>query len=80
MKRYFGILAALTSAFIFGVTPILGKLSYEGGGNGIMPTFLRVAVLDPAMTTVLPYSSYQYISTGIATVLQTGMLSHESQK
>ena len=100
MKKYLGILAALSSALIFGFTPMLGKLSYAGGSNGTMLTFLRaafaipvlyailkakgiplaitkeerralfcIAIPGPAMTTVLLYSSYHYIPTGIATVL-----------
>ena len=100
MKKYLGIFVALLSAFIFGFTLMLGKLSYAGGSNGTMLAFLRaafaipvlflilkwqgiplkiskeerralfcIAVPGPALTTVLLYSSYQYILTGIATVL-----------
>lgn len=100
MKRHLGTLSAIGSALIFGFTPIWGRLSYDGGSNGIMLTFFRAAFaipvlflilkqqgislkisarecrdllwigpLGPALATVLLYSSYQYISTGIATVL-----------
>lgn len=77
-----------------------GRLSYDGGSNGIMLTFFRAAIAlpvllvilkcqgvsmkltkqevkdllcigipGPAMATLLLYSSYEYIGTGIATVL-----------
>lgn len=100
MKKYAGLFAAFVSALIFGVTPVLGKLSYEGGSNGITLTFLRAAfaiplllvilivqkvplritrreaidllavgILGPAATTILLYTSYQYVAVGVATIL-----------
>lgn len=100
MKQHYGIIAAVASAFIFGFTAILSKLSYEGGSNGITLTFLRAAfaipvlfavlkirrvpvaiskkelrdvlmvgIPGPALTTLLLYGSYHYISVGIATTL-----------
>lgn len=100
MKKYLGTLSAIGSALIFGFTPIWGRMSYDGGSNGIMLTFFRAAfalpvlflilkkqhvslkisreeikdllvigALGPAMATVLLYSSYQFIETGVATVL-----------
>ncbi len=99
-NTYRGISAALLSAVLFGVTPILAKLSYSGGNNGITLTFLRSAfalpilwgilrykgislsitkseikalllsgVLGTAATTLLLYSSYNYIEVGMATAL-----------
>ena len=100
MKKYIGIFSALASAFIFGFTPVLAKLSYDGGSNGINLTFFRavlalpvlliilkilripliltrqqfrdlisVGILGPCATTLLLYSSYEYIPVGMATVI-----------
>lgn len=100
MKKSLGVLCAFASAFIFGFTPVLGKLSYAGGSNGVTLTFLRalialpvlyllirangqtlrlsreqarhillIGILGPAATTLLLYSSYEYLPVGISTVL-----------
>ena len=36
-----GIIFTIISAFVFGFTPILAKLTYDGGNNAITLTFLR---------------------------------------
>lgn len=53
MKKHGGIIAALASAFIFGFTPILGRLSYDGGSNGITLSFLRQAFGIPLLYILL---------------------------
>ncbi|MCL2080799.1 MAG: DMT family transporter [Oscillospiraceae bacterium] len=100
MKKHIGITTAMLSAFIFGFTHILVKMSYDGGGNGITVTFFRAAFAVPvlfvilrakkipfrvnrkeirdllvigalgsAATPLLLYTSYSYISVGLAAVL-----------
>lgn len=95
-----GILAATVASLIFGVTPALVKLAYDGGSNGVTMTFMRglfalpvlyaisrakrfslripkeglpaaIAILlfGSFLTTLALYSSYAYISVGMATVL-----------
>lgn len=95
-----GILAATVASLIFGVTPVLVKLAYDGGSNGVTMTFMRglfalpvlhgisrakrfslripkkglpaaIAILlfGSFLTTLALYSSYAYISVGMATVL-----------
>jgi len=90
----------LFSAFIFGFTPILARLSFEGGGNGITMVFLRSAIGLPLLavimlvkkipfklpkellkdiliagifgygfTSILLYSSYNYIDISLAVTL-----------
>lgn len=51
--KYAGILAAFLSAFLFGATPVLAKLSYEGGSNGITLTFIRAAFALPILYFML---------------------------
>ena len=53
MKKTSGITAAFLSAFIFGFTPILGKLSYVGGSNGVTLSFLRAAFAIPVLFVLL---------------------------
>lgn len=48
-----GVVFVLISAFIFGFTPILGKLSYAGGSNAIMLTFLRSFLVIPILYLLL---------------------------
>lgn len=100
MKKSIGIIAALLSAFIFGFTPILAKLSYEGGNNSVNLTFLRSTIAIPflylilkklnislavtkrqlielifvgvcgmSVTTMLFYTSFEYLPIGMATML-----------
>lgn len=97
--RVKGIICAISSAVIFGFTPILARMAFDGGANGITATFLRgsvsipflflvlkykkiplspgkewkmlliAGVLGMGMTTLLLYSSYSYISVGMATTI-----------
>lgn len=48
-----GIILVMVSAFIFGFTPILGKLSYAGGNNAVMLTFLRAFLALPLLYVML---------------------------
>lgn len=51
-----GKICLLTSAFIYGIVPILAKISYLGGTNSITLTFLRAALMLPALFIVLKIS------------------------
>ncbi len=67
-----GITAAICSALLFGISPAIAKLAYEGGSNPVTMTFTRAlfAIFFGAFgTTILLYSSYAYIGVGTATVL-----------
>ena len=91
-----GILCVFGSAVIFGFTPVLAAISYQGGNNGINMAFLRAFVPIPLLVligwrmprltgrqwkqgllagcalfgcTLMLYSSYEYISPGLATTL-----------
>jgi len=98
-KKSTGILYAALAAVIYGFTPILARIAFDGGANSITVTFLRgslsipvllvilkykkvslkpgkdwklillAGVFGTALTTLLLYISYNYISVGIATVL-----------
>lgn len=97
--RVKGIICTISSAVIFGFTPILARMAFDGGANGITVTFLRgsisipflflflkykkiplslgkewkmlliAGILGMGMTTLLLYSSYGYISVGMATTI-----------
>lgn len=53
MKRHMGALATILSAIIFGFTPILARLAFEGCGNGITITFLRSVLAIPILYIVV---------------------------
>lgn len=55
MNKTKGFLCVIISAFIFGFTPILCKLTYSGGSNAIMLVFLRNTMSLPLMYTILKY-------------------------
>jgi len=44
-----GMIYALSSAVIFGFTPVLAAISYQGGNNGINMAFLRAALPLPLL-------------------------------
>ena len=46
---YKGIIFTAASAVIFGFTPILARISYDGGANGITMTFLRCLLSLPIL-------------------------------
>lgn len=52
-KRNIGILATAGSAIIFGFTPILTRITYDGGANGITITFLRGLLALPILLIIL---------------------------
>lgn len=55
MNRAKGFLCVAISAFIFGFTPILSKLTYSGGSNAIMLVFLRNIMCLPILYIILKY-------------------------
>ena len=48
-SRKIGILCVLLSAVIFGFTPVLAGLSYQGGNNGVNMAFLRGVIPLPVL-------------------------------
>lgn len=51
--KYKGILFTIASAAIFGFTPILTRISYEGGANGVTMTFLRAVIALPVLWFII---------------------------
>lgn len=47
--KYKGILYTVASAAIFGFTPILTRIAYGGGANGVTMTFLRAVLSLPVL-------------------------------
>ena len=95
-SKLFGQMCVFGSAIIFGFTPVLAAISYQGGNNGINMAFLRALIPIPILLflcrnlpkpskkqwksglmagclsfgcTLLLYSSYEYVSPGLATTL-----------
>lgn len=52
-QMYKGIIFTAASAVIFGFTPILARISYDGGANGITMTFLRCLLSLPVLFVIL---------------------------
>ncbi|HHY27932.1 MAG TPA: EamA family transporter [Desulfitobacterium dehalogenans] len=52
-KKLTGILCAVLSAIIYGFTPILARIAYDGGANGITVTFLRGILSIPILFIIL---------------------------
>ena len=48
-----GIIYILLAALIFGFAPIIIRLSFEGGGNGITMVFLRSIIGLPLLATIM---------------------------
>ena len=48
-----GICCTLLSAVIFGFTPILVRIAYEGGANSITITFLRAWLALPLLYALM---------------------------
>lgn len=46
-EKMIGISAALISALMFGISPAIAKLAYEGGSNGMTMTFTRALMSLP---------------------------------
>jgi drug/metabolite transporter (DMT)-like permease len=53
MAKNKGKICLLISAFIYGIAPILAKVTYEGGANGITLTFLRGGLCVPLLFTMM---------------------------
>lgn len=51
--KYKGILFTVASAAIFGFTPILTRIAYEGGANGVTMTFLRAVIALPVLWFII---------------------------
>lgn len=51
-----GKIYLLISALVYGIAPILAKLSYSGGANSITLTFLRAALMLPVLFLLLTFS------------------------
>ncbi len=56
MNKTKGFICVIISAFIFGFTPILCKITYSGGSNPIMLVFLRNGMSLPIMYAILKYT------------------------
>lgn len=52
-RKGFGILCAIAAAVIYGVTPILGKLTYSEGSNTMTLTFFRSFFSFPVLFVLL---------------------------
>ena len=48
-----GILFTIISALIYGFTPILARIAYDGGSNGVTMTFLRAVLSLPVMVIIM---------------------------
>lgn len=53
MERYRGAAFTALAAVIFGFTPILARMAYDGGANGVTVTFLRAALSLPILYGIL---------------------------
>jgi drug/metabolite transporter (DMT)-like permease len=53
MNKAKGSILVMASAAIFGFTPVLGRLSYDGGNNSVMLTFLRSFLALPVLYILL---------------------------
>ncbi|MDR3331874.1 MAG: DMT family transporter [Synergistaceae bacterium] len=50
-----GIIITIASAFIYGITPIMVRMTYDGGANGVTMTFLRALLCMPVFIALLAY-------------------------
>lgn len=53
MVKNKGKICLFISAFIYGLAPILAKVTYEGGANGITLTFLRAGLCVPLLYIIM---------------------------
>ena len=54
-KKLTGILYAVLAAMIYGFTPILARIAFDGGANGITVAFLRGSISLPVLFIILRY-------------------------
>ena len=71
-----GKICILASAFIYGLAPILAKISYEGGANGITLTFLRASMMVPLLFILLraEHKSVYVSKTDISKIAVLGVI------
>jgi len=55
MYKTRGIIFTMLSAVIFGFTPILARIAYDGGSNGVTMAFLRSVLSLPVLIGILKY-------------------------
>ncbi|MCC8169098.1 MAG: DMT family transporter, partial [Oscillospiraceae bacterium] len=53
MVKNKGKICLLISAFIYGLAPLLAKVTYQGGANGITLTFLRGGLCVPLLYIIM---------------------------
>lgn len=55
-----GIIFTMIVTIIFGITPIVGKLTYTMGNNGIQLVFLRHLFVLPLFLIILLYKKISF--------------------
>ncbi len=55
MNKTKGLIFAILAAFIYGFTPVLGKLTYLEGSNSMSLTFYRNFLSIPLLFAILKY-------------------------
>ena len=65
-KKTQGIIFMIIASAIFGFTPILARLSFEGGANAITIVFLRAAISLPLLALILKIKKIPFALPGIA--------------
>ncbi|MGL4373401.1 MAG: DMT family transporter, partial [Turicibacter sp.] len=55
MNQTKGVILTIVAALIFGFTPILAKITYGLGSNGINLTFFRACLALPILFGILKY-------------------------
>ena len=58
-----GVLYTVLSAVIFGFTPILTRITYDGGANGVTMTFLRALLSLPVLIIILKFKRIPFALT-----------------
>jgi drug/metabolite transporter (DMT)-like permease len=49
----YGAALTIASAFIYGLTPVLTRITYDGGANGVTMTFLRAVLAMPVLAVLM---------------------------
>lgn len=75
-----GVVLVLLSALMFGVTPVIGKLSYENGCNPVMLAFLRSFLAIPFLAVIMKMRNLSFainrkeaVSAAVAGVFGTAL-------